>query len=1109
MMERWNIFSRWVNWRLALLGLAVTLIVLGASWRGLVQNGSDVGAIDEWVSELKAVYTPRVESGADWPEFTTDFAATAWKWRWQDINAHWDARSLAFVSGLGLALVWAWLCVVLWRVRPGVWMTLLLVGTLAATFTAHELFEFWISSEVARSSFVLATALGLLWGIRGRTGSARWWAGCVIGLIGVVGATEGMVLPVVLLVSELCRSRGRPWRRCGGVACAGVAGVLALTGAALWWWCRRQADDPTAWPTQSFVSLAYAWPQGKVWPWLFLCLPAVWQFFSRSIMSDEETVDTLTALAGWSLLLPWMCAALDRSSGPAMAGILIPVALINAACVAAGLEEKRISTYRQHALAMVWVVGMILLFVRTLPDVWREMELRQRQDSWMEAWRLDDAKGLASALRIDEATSRGLLSAKHDPRWDAVWTTSLRPPRYGTYAPAQGEIAAPFRLGGHPALSGEPAGWPAIGTWRENSNAGPGKFTGETFLVSGNLVRVWLAGAWVPGTVDLVLRTETGRILRPLDSPRPQATGWVRLNIENPGEAARLELTLKDPLGWVALCGPIGAGGWSRIAPKIIATWPWVLSCGFWLGLIAIFPWLHRSLRNWDEVSEQPVGQGSVRYGWVPRYLLAAYVMIVAGSIDTSAVGTDTSAYLNNARIFSEGRLTMTLRPIPQVPVGEFSADILMPLGFAPSVQPGEVAPITAPGFSLMCAGVGCFMPLSWAVAVVIGINLVLGIFFTQRLAAAWGLSWTWSWVAGFMVGLSPVYLHIGLQSMSDVPALTWVTAAVYFAWQSRTRPNMALAAGMATAIAILVRPPNALAVLPVLVCLAGSWRRALFWVLGGIPGAIFQFYFNWKVWGHPLVTGYGDVRDVISWQYVPGTVLFYAQWLPFLLSPLILLFPALPWARRVPWAVRWVLVLWAAVYLGFYAALLYTKIIWWFMRFVLPAFPAVVIGSLLVARECQPFVRRWGWMRAYCRQFLLIAGVILWLLAGIADRKVFYWMDLQSDFVEAGLWLKKNAAPSSTVLAVHGSGTVTYDTDLSVVLYHHDVVRESPAFAQALARGGQEVYALMFSFEWPDARPDFLGEWEQLVAYKHKQVKIWRWLGLKGERKKLNSSGR
>jgi len=44
-----------------------------------------------------------------------------------------------------------------------------------------------------------------------------------------------------------------------------------------------------------------------------------------------------------------------------------------------------------------------------------------------------------------------------------------------------------------------------------------------------------------------------------------------------------------------------------------------------------------------------------------------------------------------------------------------------------------------------------------------------------------------------------------------------------------------------------------------------------------------------------------------------------------------------------------------------------------------------------------------------------------------------------------------------------------------------------------------------MFSFERPGARPDFLGEWEQLAVFEGGHMKVWRWLGLKGERKRLN----
>jgi hypothetical protein len=480
----------------------------------------------------------------------------------------------------------------------------------------------------------------------------------------------------------------------------------------------------------------------------------------------------------------------------------------------------------------------------------------------------------------------------------------------------------------------------------------------------------------------------------------------------------------------------------------------------------------------------------------VPWLALFAYAFVAAQQADTAAGGSDSSGYLNTARMFSEGKLTLPLRMVPHVSPEEFGPEIYMPMPFKPSAREGEIAPITAIGLPLMYAAAAQFMPLHAAVAFVIVLNLTLGVLFTRGLAAAFGLSWGWAWVAGFAVGLSPLYLFIGLQALSDGPSLTWVTAAIYFAWRSREKTAYAWLAGAATALAVLLRSPNMLCAVPIAICLAGSWRRCVFWVLGGLPGAIFQMWHSWRVWGSPFASGYEKVVDVLSLSYLPENVAYYALWLPWLLTPVALLACGLPFARGASLRVRWILSAWLGVFLGFYGIFLFTNTAWWFLRFILPAFPALLIAGLLCAREARRRMRMPDFFRPLWNREVFVVGIFTCLLLAIHERRVFFWLGRDQSFIKVAQWLKQNAAPDSVVLAVHGAGTVTYYTDLPVVVSYHQVVLESPAFARALALGKQDVYAFMFHFERPEARPDFLGPWEQVAAFQEGEIKLWKWLG-------------
>jgi hypothetical protein len=82
----------------------------------------------------------------------------------------------------------------------------------------------------------------------------------------------------------------------------------------------------------------------------------------------------------------------------------------------------------------------------------------------------------------------------------------------------------------------------------------------------------------------------------------------------------------------------------------------------------------------------------------------------------------------------------------------------------------------------------------------------------------------------------------------------------------------------------------------------------------------------------------------------VPGTLEFYVRWLPLLLSPIVLFAPsilALLW-QRMP-RITCVLASWALAYLAFFSAYRWTHEQWWFLRFLLPAAPALIVAGLIV----------------------------------------------------------------------------------------------------------------------------------------------------------------
>src|SRR5262249_14406466 len=86
----------------------------------------------------------------------------------------------------------------------------------------------------------------------------------------------------------------------------------------------------------------------------------------------------------------------------------------------------------------------------------------------------------------------------------------------------------------------------------------------------------------------------------------------------------------------------------------------------------------------------------------------------------------------------------------------------------------------------------------------------------------------------------------------------------------------------------------------------------------------------------------------------------FYRHWIKVTMSPL----PLLGWLvvaadRKVEWRNRAMLISWFGAFFLFYSCYDY-YLAWWCTRFLLPAYPAMILGALLVARDVAGLLGRW-----------------------------------------------------------------------------------------------------------------------------------------------------
>jgi hypothetical protein len=449
---------------------------------------------------------------------------------------------------------------------------------------------------------------------------------------------------------------------------------------------------------------------------------------------------------------------------------------------------------------------------------------------------------------------------------------------------------------------------------------------------------------------------------------------------------------------------------------------------------------------------------------------------------------------MNHARLLASGHLHAQPRVLEGLPPSGNHPFLYVPLGFKPAWNGDGLVPTYPTGLALFVLALEPLGGWRHAGDLALILHSLAGLAATYGLGRMLGLGRRWSFLGAAVVALSPLYLFMSLQAMSDVPSLAWTALAVMAALKSRERASWALAAGAAVAIDVLLRPTNILVFLPAAIALGASPRRWILFLAGGLPGAVFLGVHNLGLYGRVLTTGYGENATAFLASYVHGTLLHYAHWLPALLTPLVALDLGLPFFPRIPARTRWLLGAWIVAFAGFYSAYSCTHETWWYLRFLLPAVPAMVVGALLVAQAAlsrlpaaPPLV---GWL-AFAAALGLVAENAL------VQGRELHPLTIGHEELRYGRvcdWLQKNIPKNSVCVAMQASGALFYYTDFTFVRWDNLGPDNLGAFDAAVRRSGRPVYAVLFPFEVQDSgilQNRLPGTWTQIA--KVSDIRIWR----------------
>jgi 4-amino-4-deoxy-L-arabinose transferase-like glycosyltransferase len=473
---------------------------------------------------------------------------------------------------------------------------------------------------------------------------------------------------------------------------------------------------------------------------------------------------------------------------------------------------------------------------------------------------------------------------------------------------------------------------------------------------------------------------------------------------------------------------------------------------------------------------------------------LTAYAIFLARNSTNVAGGSDSSGYLNSARLLASGQLQSELR-VPAEFGRQSRTDLIFftPFGFYPFLE-NNLAPPTYPvGLPLLFAAASKVVGWHYATFFVEIGGALAAILLCYLIARELGVSPGLALAGATAFGACPIVIFISIQPLSDTLAATWTLGSVFAALRARRHLGWAIVCGVVFSMAVLVRSTNAV-MLPALVIFLGlDWRRLALLIAGGIPGALWFGYYNHTLFGGVLTTGYGNIYEDFSRVYVPGALVDFAKWLAQLLPGVLLLLPlAAPSAPKFRNRFLVALLAWFTAGISFFACVAFSHEAWWSLRYLLPTIPALILGGLLGVEALAlrfPEPRR--------AAFLNTAAVLLtlWAVAGsffwVKKYGVLFIPHQEQAYADSTRAARETFPKGSLVVSGTTCGALYAYTDFAIL--RADIIN-APRFAEyaALAHAaGRPICALLFEDEEKSFRQNCPGDWQRVGTVRN--LGLWR----------------
>ncbi|HKE03194.1 MAG TPA: YfhO family protein, partial [Blastocatellia bacterium] len=478
---------------------------------------------------------------------------------------------------------------------------------------------------------------------------------------------------------------------------------------------------------------------------------------------------------------------------------------------------------------------------------------------------------------------------------------------------------------------------------------------------------------------------------------------------------------------------------------------------------------------------------GLLSYGW----FLVKFTAYAVG-------GSDSSGYVRIARSILQGDIVQRVTELDLLGLpNEFLRDFL-PLACDPGPRPGTITSFYPIGLPMVMAAGALIGGWDYGPFLVVPLASVLSLLLIYLVGLELGLSRGFSIAGAIMLAASPTFICMALQSMSDVMAMFWALLVILGALRSRKRDGWALLAGAAFGMAFLTRPTDILLLIPILFGLRLKPKTILFFLLGGLPLTAIFFMYNAVAFGHPLQTGYertGHLTEIVISGFT-DRFNHYRYWITVTMSPL----PLLCWLgvaadSKVEWRNRATLLSWFGAFFIFYC-LYSVHDAWLYTRFLLPGYPALILGVLLIARDLPGLFGRVVSEHNRARLKWIVLAIFLAVTLSHEKRyikriNVSNISVSESAYPASCRWADQQLPSQSLIVSAQFSGALKFYTSRPIVRWDEITPGQWPVVKKHAAEKAYQWYALLAPHEVEAARSRLGGRWTKLGALD--QTSLWR----------------